>query len=405
MTETDAQEPLLQLRINDSDVSVLGTAHVSKKSAETVTELLNNGTYTDVAIELCDSRYQNILKPDNLAEMNLFQVIRDGKAPMVMASLALGSFQQRIAEQFGIEPGAEMRAAINASKENNQQVHLIDREIGTTLKRVYRSVPWWKRALLFSGLITSVMSKQEVEEEEIEKLKQGDLLESTFGEFKDEAPEIYAPLIDERDVFMANKIYQIVSSEKPEALLAVVGAGHLPGMKKYLDEFIDIQPNQEQLKHSIDSLNHVPKKTSILKFVPWVIVAVVLLGFYLGFQKSPEMGWSLVATWVLINGGLSALGALIAGGHPLTVLGAFVAAPVTSLNPTIGAGMITAGIELLLRKPQVKDFDKLKHDISSASGWWKNRVSRVLLVFFFSTMGSAIGTWIAGARIFSQLSN
>ena len=150
MTETDTQEPLLQMRINDTDVSVLGTAHVSRKSAETVTELLNNGEYSDVAIELCDSRFQNLQKPNNFAEMDLFQVIRDGKAPMVMASLALSSFQQRIAEQFGIEPGAEMRAAISASEENDQKVHLIDREIGTTLKRVYRSVPWWN-CLLYTS--------------------------------------------------------------------------------------------------------------------------------------------------------------------------------------------------------------------------------------------------------------
>ncbi len=404
MIETDSQEPLIQMRINDTDVSVLGTAHVSKKSAETVSELLNNGEYTDVAIELCDSRFQNLQKPNSLAEMDLFQVIRDGKAPMVMASLALSSFQQRIAEQFGIEPGAEMRAALDASGKNDQKVHLIDREIGTTLKRVYRSVPWWKRALLFTGLITSVMSKEEVEEEEIEKLKQGDLLESTFGEFKDEAPEIYAPLIDERDQFMANKIYHIVATDKPGALLAVVGAGHLPGMEKYLHALRDEQPAESQLNERIASLNHLAKKTSILKFIPWVIVAVVLFGFFLGFSKSTALGWSLVASWVLINGGLSALGALIAGGHPFTVIGAFLAAPLTSLNPTIGAGMVTGGIELYFRKPQVKDFDNLKHDISSASGWWKNRVSRVLLVFFFSTMGSAAGTWIAGAKIFTELS-
>ena len=322
---------------------------------------------------------------------------------MVMASLALGSFQQRIAEQFGIEPGAEMRAAISASDANNQAVHLIDREIGTTLKRVYRSVPWWKRMLLVLGLTGSVFNSDEIDEEEIETLKQGDLLESTFGEFKEEAPEIYTPLIDERDQFMAKKIYDLALRKKPEAMLAVVGAGHLPGMEKYLHELIKEQPAADSLQKDIDDLNFLEKKRSLLKFVPWIIVAIVLFGFFLGFKKSPELGFSLIAVWVLINGGLSAIGALIAGGHPLTIAGAFVAAPLTSLNPTIGAGIVTGSLEAYLRKPNVQDFENLKHDATTPSGWWRNRVSRVFLVFVFSTMGSAIGTWVAGIHIFSKV--
>lgn len=396
-------EPLLELTLDGSKVSLLGTAHVSKKSAETVSELLASGEYDHVAIELCDNRYRAIINPDALAEMDLFQVIRSGQAPMIMASLALGAFQQRIAEQFGIQPGAEMRAAINSADTQNIPVHLIDRDVGTTLKRVYRSVPWWKRMMIFSGLLASVLSRQEIEEEEIEKLKQGDLLESTFGEFREEAPEIYHPLIDERDEFMACRIQQIVATDSPQNLLAIVGAGHLQGIADYLGKG-DSHGSENEIASRLEELKAIPSRRNVLKWIPWLIVALVLTGFYLGFRQSPELGFSLVASWILINGSLSALGAALAGGHPLTVLTAFIAAPITSLNPMIGAGIVTGAVELALRKPRVGDFERLRQDVANARGWWRNRVSRTLMVFFFSTMGSAIGTWVAGARIFARLS-
>jgi len=397
------QEPQITLTVNGHTVTLLGTAHVSRQSAEMVDQLCTSGEYDDVAIELCDSRHTALKDPDSLAKMDLLKVIRSGKATMVMASLALGAFQQRIAEQFGIEPGAEMKAAIEAADKHDLDLHLIDREIGVTLKRVYRSVPWWKRMAVFSGLVASVLSREKIEEEDIERLKQGDMLESTFEEFSAEAGELFRPLIDERDQYMAYRIYQIVHQDKPRHLLVVVGAGHLKGIQTYLQKLDEEKPEAGGITAWLEKLNEIPSSRSIWKWIPWIIVAVILTGFAIGFSKSPELGFSLIKDWVLINGGLSALGALLAAAHPLTVLGAFVAAPLTSLNPTIGAGMVTGAIELFLRRPQVQDFSKLRQDTSNWKGWWKNRVSRVLLVFFFSTIGSAAGTYIAGFRIFDKL--
>ncbi len=403
MSISEHKEPLKEFQIGDSKLTVLGTAHVSRTSADLVTEFLESGEYSDVAIELCESRFQTLQDPEAMARMDLLKVMRSGRAPMVIASLALGAFQQRLADQFGIEPGAEMRAAINVSKDKDLGLFLIDRDIGKTLKRVYQQVPWWKRTMIFTGLIGSVVTSKEIEEEEIEKLKQGDLLESTFQEFAEQSEDIYHPLIDERDEYMAARIYQVVQEKNPENMLVVVGAGHLKGIGNYLTELEKENPENDTVVARLDELNSIKKGKSLWKWLPWVIVLLILSGFAIGFSRSPETGLSMLSDWFLINGFLTALGAILAGGHPLTILGGFIAAPFTSLNPTIGAGMVTAAIELYMRKPTVDDFAKLKHDTKDWKGWWSNRVSRVLLVFFFCTMGSAIGTWVAGFKIFGTV--
>jgi pheromone shutdown-related protein TraB len=404
--ERSKGEPIAHVTIGNSRVTLLGTAHVSRTSADKVKELMDTGEYDAVAVELCPSRYNAIIDPDALARMDLFQVIRDGKASMVAASLALGAFQQRAAEQMGIEPGAEMRQAINSAQEAKLPVLLVDREVGVTLKRIYRNVPWWRRMNLISGLLASVIAKQEVSEEEIERLKEGDILESTFAQFAEEEKDLFLPLIGERDEYMVARLKQEINKHPHENILVVIGAGHLSGMVKYLrEEEMQLDTNQhEKPDQVIKRLESVPPGAKWPKYLPWIIVGLVFLGFIIGFSRSPSLGWSLVVDWVVINGGLAALGALIAAGHPITVIGAFLAAPLTSLNPTIGAGMVTAAIEVFFRRPKVGDFSHLRNDATTVRGWWSNRVTRTLLVFLFSTIGSAIGTYLAGFRIFDRLS-
>lgn len=403
MDQSKNKEPMATVYIGDSKITLLGTAHISRTSAEKVKELIETGNYDAVAIELCPSRYNSIIDPDAFARMDLFQVIKEGKASMVAASLALGAFQQRTADQLGIKPGAEMRAAIDCATDAKLPVLLVDREIGITLKRVYRNIPWWRRMNLITGLIASVVSSHEVSEEEIEKLKEGDILESTFAQFAEEEQDLFEPLIGERDRYMVARIHQEITKHPHENILVVIGAGHLAGMvKQFAAVAKDSNINADQ---TIERLDTLPKGNQWFKYIPWLIVALVFVGFGIGFSRSPEMGWQLVMDWVLINGGLAALGALIAAAHPLTVIGAFLAAPLTSLNPTIGAGMVTAAIEVYLRRPKVGDFEKIKTDSTSIRGWWRNRVTRTLLVFLFSTIGSAIGTYVAGYRIFERLSS
>jgi len=315
-----------------------------------------------------------------------------------MANLALGAYQRRIAEQFGIEPGAELKAAADAAEAHDLPLQLIDRDLATTLKRSYHAVPWYKRLMLSAGLVMSTVSSDEIDEEQIEKLKEGDILESTFTEFAEQSPELYEALIGERDRFMAARLRQENTANEGKRILVVVGAGHLEGLAKYLAS------DQQDPQNEVEELSHLPPPTRWLKLIPWLIAVAVLTGFWIGFSRSPELGWELVTLWVVINGGLAALGALIARAHPLTILSAMVAAPLTSLNPAVAAGMVTGLVESALRKPKVSDLEKLRDDVTSLKGWFKNPATRILLVFFFSNLGSAIGTWVAGFRIFGALS-
>ncbi|HJO35932.1 MAG: TraB/GumN family protein [Pseudomonadota bacterium] len=392
-----AEEPSRRVRVGDTDVDLLGTAHISHASARAVAERIATGEYDAVAIELCPSRHQALIDPDSLARLDLMQVLRDGRAGMVAASLALGAYQRRLAAQLGIEPGAEMRAAAEAAEARDLPLWLVDREIGVTMRRLYRSVPWWQRPVVISGLLASLLSREQIEEADIERLKAGDVLHNTFAEFAAEAAPLHRVLIAERDRYMAARLREHIAAERPRRVLVVIGAGHLAGLAQALAE--DAAPPGEVAAE----LASLPPASRWPRLVPYLIVALVLAGFAIGFARSPELGLSLVGDWVLINGGLSAAGALLALAHPLTIAGAFVAAPLTSLNPTIGAGFVAAALEIWLRKPQVADFQSLRDDVMAWRGWWRNRVSRVLLVFFLVTLGSAAGTYIAGFRIFDQL--
>ena len=398
-TETAiADQPVREITRDGVHYVLLGTAHVSRASVEAVVSMAGSGEYDAIAVELCPARHHALTKQQQWKDMDLYRIIREKKAGLVMANLALGAYQRRIAEQFGIEPGAELKAAADAAEAHDLPLQLIDRDLATTLKRSYRAVPWYKRMMLSAGLVMSTVSSDEIDEEQIEKLKEGDILESTFTEFAEQSPELYEALIGERDRFMAARLRQENTNNEGKRILVVIGAGHLDGLAKYLES------DQQDPQTEVDELSHLPPSSSWIKFVPWLIAAAVFTGFWIGFSRSPELGWELVTLWVVINGGLAALGALIARAHPLTILSAMVAAPLTSLNPAVAAGMVTGLVESALRKPKVSDLEALRDDVTTLKGWFKNPATRILLVFFFSNLGSAIGTWVAGFKIFEALS-
>jgi pheromone shutdown-related protein TraB len=259
-------------------------------------------------------------------------------------------------------------------------------------------VPWYKRVYLMAGLALGMVSSEEIDEEAIEKLKEGDILESTFTEFAEQSPELYEALISERDRYMAARLREENADSSGRKVLVVIGAGHMEGLAKHL-ETSSAEPVSERLK-----LEAMPPKSRWPRVIPWAIMVLVITGFLIGFSRSPELGWQLVFIWVAINGGLAALGALLARAHPLTVLSAVIAAPLTSLNPAIAAGMVTGLVESWLRKPRVSDLENLRFDITTVRGWFRNPATRILLVFFLSNLGSAIGTWVAGFKIFGALS-
>jgi pheromone shutdown-related protein TraB len=394
-----SEQPIREITRDGVHYTLLGTAHVSRASADAVEEMAGNGDYDAIAVELCATRLEALSGKKDWKNLDLYQIIKQKKAGMVMANLALSGYQRRIAEQFGIEPGAELKAAADAAKERDLPLQLVDRDLSTTLKRCYRSIPWYKRLYMSAGLLMSTVSSEEIDEESIEKLKEGDILEATFTEFAEQSPELYESLIAERDRYMASSLREQNAGNEGTRVLVVVGAGHLEGLAKHL-ESDEANPSGE-----LASLNHVPAKARWPKLIPWLIAALIFSGFAIGFSRSPELGLRLVMIWVLINGGLAGLGALIARAHPLTVLSAIVAAPLTSLNPTIAAGMVTGLVESWIRKPKVSDLERLRFDVTSVKGWFTNPATRILLVFFFSNLGSAAGTWIAGFKIFGALSS
>lgn len=392
------EQPLRNVVRDGVEYTLIGTAHVSRASAEAVREMSTSGEFDAIAVELCQARYDSLTAERKWTDLDLYKILREGKAGLVMANLALSAYQRRIAEQFGIEPGAEMRAAAVAAKELDLPLQLIDRDLATTLKRSYARVPWYKRLYLMAGLALGMVSSEEIDEESIEKLKEGDILESTFTEFAEHSPELYEALIAERDRYMAARLREDNQGAEGRKVLVVIGAGHMDGLAKHLEG------SQQEPVGEREKLDIIPPKKRWPRLIPWVIIALVLTGFIIGFSRSPELGWQLVFIWVAINGGLAALGALIARGHPVTVLSALVAAPLTSLNPTIAAGMVTGLVESWLRKPRVSDLENLRFDVTTLKGWFRNPATRILLVFFLSNLGSAIGTWVAGFRIFGELS-
>ena len=393
----ETQEDIIKIiQLNNSEITLIGTAHVSQLSVEMVEEKIATGDYDCVAVELCSPRLENITNQAWWKNLDIYQIFKKKKAGLLLINLALTAYQKRLAERIGVEAGKEMVRAVELSHEKDLRLEVIDRNISTTLHRLVTEVSFWQKMKIVGGLVIGVFVGEEISEEQIEDLKRGDMLHAVVSEFGEELPEIKRVLIDERDEYMVGRLAQIsASDDAPKKILGLVGAGHLMGMMASIDSPPDAGHLQE--------LDQKPPPSKTGLYVGWGICILILSMFVVGFKQSPELGGQLVATWILLNGGLSALGTALALGHPVSIFAAFFAAPLTSLNPTIGAGMVVGLVESYMRKPKVGDFETLREDITHYSMWWKNRVARLLLIFFFSSFGSMLGTYAAGASIVTQL--
>lgn len=400
-TATSADQALREqpVKIVERDgvrYTLLGTAHISQASVDAVRALIASGRFDTVAVELDHARHRALTGADTLNELDLFAIIRGGKAGLVAANLALAAYQRRLAEQLGIEPGAELKAACNSADDAQLRLWLIDRDIGITLRRAWNSLGWWSRAKLASGLGASLLFDSTVEQDEIERLKEGDLLESSFGEFARQSPPLFTALIDERDHYMAARLREHSAQGEAREVLAVVGAGHLNGLAQALQSD---QGVPAELRAELDSTPETSR-------IPWFTIALsafLLGGFAWGFARGDGLGMQLALGWVLTTGTLGAVGCLIAGGHPFSVLAAFIASPLTPLHPALSSGMVSAAVEAWLRKPTYRDFLYLRDDTLTLKGWWRNRVARVMVNFFLTNLGTALGVWIAGAAILGKL--
>ena len=370
-----------RIKLKDKEIILVGTAHISKKSVELVNETIKKEKPDVVGVELCENRYKTLTDKKKWQNTKITQIIKEGKTYLFLTNLLLGIFQKRMGANVEVIPGAEMIEAINAAKKQKAKIALLDRDIQITLKRAWSKAKFTEKAKLFYGLMEGLIISEEVDEKTIEEMKAKDMMSHMVEELGQQMPDAKKVLIDERDIYIANKI--LASKEKK--IVAVVGAGHIKGIKKHLKKKQDIKP-----------LEKIPKKSKLLKtinyLIPAIVIGIILSGF--AFGKSTDVALSMIWYWFIINGVLSALAVSFSLPHPLTIVAVFFAAPFTSLNPTIGAGIVGGYVEARLREPKVKDFESL-NQLTSVGGFWKNRISRILLVVLFANIGSSIATFIA----------
>lgn len=377
------------LNLNGREITLIGTAHVSVESINEVKETILAKKPDCVAIELDSGRYEAMMNPENYRKMDIISVLRRGEALLVLANLILGSFQRRMGQNAGVQPGDEMRAAIDVCKEQNISFELVDRPIKVTLNRAWAKNSFWGKCKLLAALISSAFDREEISQDQIEALKNENEMDSVMGNLSSYLPKVKEVLIDERDRYLASHIWEC----KGTAVTAVLGAGHLPGVQKYLEAIASGQENTDT-----SEIAQVPPKSIASKIIGWLIpvliVALIALGFIVGGRTT---GSRMLGSWVIWNGALAAIGALCAAAHPVVVLASFIGAPITSLCPLIGVGFVSGILQALICKPTVSDMESLMQDATDVKGFYRNRITRVLLVFVLSSLGSSLGTFIAGA--------
>ncbi len=381
-----AQHPVHRLEVGGRQIVLLGTAHVSRESVEEVRQVIAEEKPDRVCVELDEGRYTSMSQGSSWKDLNVGKVIRQGKGFLLLANLVLSSFQRRLGKDLGVKPGEEMLAGVQAAEALGVPYSLCDRNIQVTLRRAWGRTSLWGRTKMLAAMLASVFSDEKLSAEDIEKLKQKDILQSMMEELADYLPAAKEVLIDERDLYLAAKI-----TEAPgQKVVAVVGAGHLDGIVAHVTAMAEGREST-----AVSHLDELPPKSTAGRILPWAIPAVIVALFALGFLRA---GWSMSSAmllrWLVIHGGLAAVGAALALAHPLTILIALVGAPIGTLNPFGKIGLFTGVAEAFLRKPRVKDVENLAEDVASFRGFYTNRVTHILIVFFLSTLGAAIGNMI-----------
>lgn len=374
---TNIEPNVDKITFGDKEIYLVGTAHISKHSAELASRIIETVQPDAVAIELCKARYESLKDPESWKKTDIIKVLKDGKAAVLFLQLMLASFQKRMGEKLQVKPGLEMLEASNTAKKIGASIILADRDVKTTLRRSWSKVSFISLIKLMWGSIIASWKGNDITEEEIELLKTGDALDALIKEFSEALPDIKEPLIDERDRYLTEKI-QNTSYKK---IVAVVGAGHTPGMKRLFGTEINITP-----------LDEIPPPALSTKLIGWLF-PISILSLFIGgfFYSGASTSLEMAKYWALCTGIAAGAGALICLSHPLTILSAIFAAPITTLHPFLAAGWIAGLVEAWLRKPTVADFDSIANDLVSIRGIWGNRLSRVFLVMMLTNIGATVG--------------
>lgn len=384
------EENITRISLDGKEYILIGTAHVSKHSAEQVKEVIEAERPDSVCVELDQQRYQSIKEGNKWKEMDIIQVIKEKKATLLLINLAVSSFQNRMAKQFGIKAGQEMIQGIESAKEIGAELVLADRNIQITFSRIWGNLGLKGKSILLSQIIASIFSTDTISEEELEKMKNQDTINAILNEFTETFPQLKKPLVDERDQYLAQKI-----KEAPgEKIVAVLGAAHVPGITKEIHK-----------EHDLKQLNVIPPKSNMPKIIGWSLPVLIVAILAYTFFTNPSAGFDQTISWILWTGSFAALGAILALGHPLTILTAFVVAPITTLHPLLAAGWFAGLTQAYIRRPSVKDFETLAEDVFSVKGFWRNKVTRILLIVMIVNIGGSLGTLIGGMDVIKTFLN
>ncbi len=379
-------DSLRRLRLGEREFLLLGTAHISSRSVEEVRALILEEKPDRVCVELDAARYGSLTEGAGWGKLDIVEVLRKGKGFLLLANLVLSSFQRRLGANLGVSPGEEMLTAVRLAQEAGIPFSLCDRDIQLTLRRAWARTSFWGKNKMLAAMLATIFTSEKLTPEEIEKLKSRTTFQSMLDELAGYLPAVKEVLIDERDRYLATRIYQA----EGRRVVAVVGAGHVEGIARSLEAL-----QAGSLSTDTRSLEELPQRRRLVSYLGWLIPAAIVGLLVAGFFRS---GWQLSLTmlwkWVLVSGTLAALGTLLTLAHPLTIVAAFVGAPITTLNPFIGIGLVTGVIEAFLRKPRVADFENLHTDLLSFRGFFRNRVTHILLVFVLSSLGAMIGNFI-----------
>ncbi len=370
------------------EIFIVGTAHVSKKSVDEVRRVIDEVRPDTVCVELDEARYNTLVNGAEWRKLDIFTVIKQKRVLFLMTSLALSAYQRKMGEKMGVTPGAELLAGVEKAREVGAELVLADRDVQATLKRTWANLSFWNKAQLTGGLLAVPFSVNEFEEAQIEELKDKDTISDMLKQLAEELPGLKGPLIDERDRFLMSKIQEAPG----QRIVAVVGAGHVEGMLTHLGEQVDRE-----------ALSQLPPPSKVTRALSWLIPIVILAAFVWGYRQPTGSLTQMLIAWILPTAVGSGLFTALALGHPLTILSAMVAAPITTLHPAIGAGMVTGLVEAWLRRPTVADCEEVQGALHSIKALYKNRVTRVLLVAMFSNLGAALGMWIATTWVLSLL--
>ncbi len=380
---------------NGKEITLVGTAHVSQDSVDEVARIIDEVGPDRICVELDAGRYTSKTEPQSWENLDIKSVMKENKGFLLLANMALSSYQKRLGLQMGVSPGDEIMRAAELAKERDIPLSFCDREIQITFKRAWRLSNAWNKLKLISSLLTAVFSKEEISNEEIERLKETNVLQSMLDEMAEELPTVKKVLIDERDQYLASNIFTSEGSK----VVAVVGAGHAPGLVAHMERL-----ESEESSTNLDHISSVPPSPQLGKVFSWVIVLALLGIIATGFIRSGwDQGIQMFLYWFFINASLTGLAAIIALAHPVTILVSMAAAPITGLNPTIGVGMVAGILEVSMRKPRVIDFERVSDDITQFKGWYKNRIIHALYIFMITSIFASAGTFIAFPVLISAM--